>query len=92
MDNFEYSFTKMSPHKIEETLYSLVQESLYAKYSEASDDLIVSRIKAEWYAMKCCNVISDVAALYELTIWLKKNHYPYRMRALSGSSFTLISN
>lgn len=89
MTDYKYRFREMTPCQIEEMLYSIVKESLYEKYGEKPDELIAIRVEEEWHAMERCKVIFDVAALYELTTWLKENHYPYWMRALSGSSFIL---
>ena len=86
---YQSVFSEIPQSEIEAVLFSKIEENAFEKYGDTPDPLVTRRIKEEWAAMERSNVILDVAALYELTIWLKKNRYPYWMRALSGSSFIL---
>lgn len=82
-------YAGLSAREIETALYCEVKSQLCQKYGEKPDCSIQRRVNAEWTAMEQSGVTLDVAALYELTIWLKKNQSPYWMRGHSGSSFIL---
>ena len=86
---FEYMLNGLTAHKVKCNLRQIVDAALFQKYGDMPDELIVKRIEEEWAAMERTNVIHDVAALYELAVWLKNNRYPYWMRSRSGSSFIL---
>jgi len=86
---FEYMFNGLTYHEIGCNLHQIIDTALAQKYGSNPDELIAKRVAAEWAAMERADVIADVAALYELAIWLKRNRYPYWMRSCSGSSFVL---
>ena len=86
---FEFIFSGLSALEVEGKLRRIVDAALVQKYGEKPDELIVRRITEEWSAMERTNVILDVAALYELAVWLKKNGHPYWLRSCAGSSFIL---
>lgn len=85
----EFIFSGLTALEIENKLRPIIDAALFQKYGDTPDELIVKRIAEEWAAMRRTNVIYDVAVLYELTVWLKRNRYPYWMRSCSGSSFIL---
>lgn len=70
-------------------LHCLITDALHRKYGCKPDELIKERVTAEWEAVKRQNAVCDVAALYELTNWLKVKNTPYFMRYTSGSSLIL---
>lgn len=82
-------FSSLDVNGIETTLYQEVSDKLHQKYGNDPDELITKRVAEEWAAMERTDVIADVAALYELAVWLKCNRYPYWLRSRSGSSFIL---
>lgn len=86
---FEFIFSGLSALEIEGNLRQILDAALAEKYGANPDDLILKRIAEEWAAMERTNAICDVAALYELTKWLKKNRHPYWLRGCAGSSFIL---
>lgn len=88
-NEFEFIFSDLSALEVEDKLRQIIDTALVQKYGKKPDELIVKRITEEWTAMERTNVIHDVAALYELAVWLKQNRYPYWMRSCSGSSFIL---
>lgn len=86
---YEYVFNDLSALEIEYKLRQIIENALYEKYGDKPDELIKKRIIDEWAAMERSNTVLEVAALYELVIWLKKNNHPYWMRGCAGSSFIL---
>ena len=87
--DFEYMFSGLSAFEVECKLRQIIENALYQKYGDKPDELIKKRIIDEWAAMERSDTVLDVAALYELVIWLKKNNHPYWMRGCAGSSFIL---
>lgn len=87
--DFEYMFSGLSAFEVECKLRQIIENALYQKYGDKPDELIKKRIIDEWAAMERSDTVLDVAALYELVIWLKKNNHPYWMRGCTGSSFIL---
>ena len=86
---YEYVFNDLSALEIECKLRQIIENALYQKYGDKPDELIKKRIIDEWAAMERSDTVLDVAALYELVIWLKKNNHPYWMRGCAGSSLIL---
>ena len=86
---YEYVFNDLSALEIECKLRQIIENALYQKYGDKPDELIKKRIIDEWAAMERSDTVLDVAALYELVIWLKKNNHPYWMRGCAGSNFIL---
>ena len=87
--DFEYMFSGLAAFEVECKLQQIIENALYQKYGDKPDELIKKRILDEWAAMERSDTVLDVAALYELVIWLKKNHHPYWMRGCAGSNFLL---
>lgn len=86
---FEFIFHGLPALEVEGELRQIIDTALVQKYGKNPDELIVKRISEEWAAMERTGVILDVAALYELVVWLKKNGHPYWLRGCAGSSFIL---
>lgn len=82
-------FNDLSALEIEYKLRQSIENALCEKYGDKPDELIKKRIIDEWTAMEHSNTVLEVAALYELVIWLKKNNHPYWMRGCAGYSFIL---
>lgn len=53
-------------------LWKDIQSILHTQYGEKPDYFISKRVDTEWFAMEQSDTILDVAALYEITLWLKK--------------------
>lgn len=86
---FEYLFNGLTALEVEGRLRQIVDIALAQKYGVNPDELIVKRIAEEWTAMERTDAIHDVAAMYELAVWLKKYRHPYWLRGGAGSSFIL---
>lgn len=82
-------YTNMNRKEIECDLCDEIQNKLQEKYGENPDSLITQRFEEEWNAVKLSDMIFDIAALYEIALWLKQNNYPYWLRGTAGSSFLL---
>lgn len=85
--NSDYSY--LDRLQIEETMYNIIEKAFHEKYGKQPDEELVCRVQNEWLAIERTDTLFDVAVLYELSRWLRENHYPYRMSGLSGSSFIL---
>lgn len=86
---FDTAYRGKLPEEISTLLWTDIQSALSARYGTTPDQSISERVHQEWLAMEQSNTVLDVAALYELTIWLKANNIPYWMRGCSGSSLIL---
>ena len=88
-----YSFTPLfrdkSPEHIASTLLDIAKTNLEKKYGPDPDLLISYCLEEEWEDMHSTNSLMDVAALYELSLWLKEHGIPYRMFNSAGSGFLL---
>lgn len=71
----------------EETLQNLVDKELSARYGNNPDPIILERVREEWNAMARTGTLLDMAALYEISLWLKDNGHPYYAQHATGSSF-----
>lgn len=89
MDRYTAVFPALSESETVEHLQLLIENALQNKIGNADDTQIQKRIHEEWGAMERYNMISAVAALYDLTTWLKSKSYPYRMKYAAGSSLIL---
>lgn len=87
--DFEYMFNGLADQEVENKLRHIVKTALYQKYGNSPDELIAKRVADEWTAIERSDTVLDIAALYELVIWLKKNEHPYWMRGCAGSSLIL---
>ena len=85
----EYLFAEKQATETEHIIKLIIDEQLHQIYGNNPDEQITLRFQEEWSAMERSNTILDVAALYELTVWLKKNGHSYWMRGCAGSSFIL---
>lgn len=86
---FRFLYDGMTSEEIAVSIGKTVAKELCARYGSSPDRAIVRRVQEEWAAMEASREIEDVAALYELTLWLKERQEPYRMCGTTGSSFIL---
>lgn len=84
-----YRYNGMTADEIAASLGESVSEALLMRYGSAPNAEIIKRVRDEWAAMENCGDILDVAAVYELTAWLKAQRKPYWMNGTAGSSFIL---
>lgn len=89
VNTFEYKFTGMDHCAIEDQLHEVIIHTLNEKYGPSPAPALVTRVCEEWHAMQISNTILDVAALHEITTWLRMRRCPYLMSSTAGSSFIL---
>ncbi len=51
--------------------------ALHQTYGDTPDPAIVKRVRQEWTALLEVDGAAELAAAYELSLWLKKNGHPY---------------
>ncbi|MBQ3251630.1 MAG: hypothetical protein IJB02_00090 [Oscillospiraceae bacterium] len=73
----EYAY--LPKRAIEESLEGDIYSALHRKYGEKPDSLILKRMRQEWTALLESGNVADLAAVYELTSWLKRNQHPYKI-------------
>lgn len=89
MNEYTYLYHMNDPVQVFDTLHDTLRHTIHARYGDRPDDAIIRRISEEWDRMTDTCTIYEVAALHELTEWLKSKQYPYRIRGCTGSSFIL---
>jgi len=79
-------FAYLPGRGIEHVLEQDIFNSLHKKYGVKPDPDIQKRLRQEWTALLETNAINELAAVYELSLWLKQNNHPFRVTgwALSG--------
>lgn len=58
-----------------------IDHALHRAYGDTPDPAIVKRVRSEWTALLEVDEAADLAAAYELSLWLKKNRHPYNCLA-----------
>lgn len=86
---FRYQYNGMTAEAVALSLGKTVAKVLRTRYGPTPDPAIIKRVREEWTAMEASGDIEDVAALYELTLWLKERREPYWMRGTPGASLIL---
>lgn len=86
---FRHKYDGMSAEEVAASLKETIAESLHARYGPTPDAAIVKRVQEEWAAMEASGGVEDVAALHELTLWLKERREPYWVRGTPGASLIL---
>ena len=61
--------------------------ALYRKYGEKPDQAILKRMRREWEELLEAEATQELAAVYELTLWLRKNKQPYWIGGHAPSGF-----
>ncbi len=89
MDRYTYLYRETTREETAAILRGAINGALLAKYGTTIDPVILRRIEEEWEAIKRTDSLLDIAALHELTTWLRQNHYPYWVRGCGGSSLIL---
>lgn len=82
-------FSTLDTLQIEAALHEIIIRKLHEKYGAKPCKEISQRVEEEWKSMELTDTVLDIAALYELTIWLQENRVPYLARGLCGSGFIL---
>lgn len=79
-------FAYLPGRGIEHVLEQDIFNSLHKKYGAKPDPDIQKRLRQEWTALLETYAINELAAVYELCLWLKQNNHPFRVtgESLSG--------
>lgn len=77
----------LSDQETEEMLENDIYNIIYKKYGEKPDSDILKRFRHEWTALLEVKATKELAAVYELCLWLKQNNHPYRVSGYSLSGF-----
>lgn len=83
----EYGY--LSRHSIEESLESDVYATLYRKYGDNPDAATVRLVRRQWQAILEAGAAEELAAVYELTRWLKGQSYQYELKCATPFPFIL---
>ncbi|MBO5245122.1 MAG: hypothetical protein J6B02_03370 [Selenomonadales bacterium] len=89
MGQYTYIYRDKECEEVEANLLDAVDRAVRAKYGRCPDPAIVRRIEEEWEAIGRTDTLADVAALHELTEWLRAERHPYWVRSSGASSFLL---
>lgn len=74
----EYGY--LPRHAIAESLEADVYAALYRKYGDNPDADTVRQVRRHWQAVLEVGVAEELAAVYELTRWLKRQGYHYEIQ------------
>lgn len=83
----EYAF--LPKHAIEESMEADVYAALYRKYGNDPGRQIIRQVRREWMVVLEAGVAEELAAMYELTRWLKRNGHCYRVDCETEFRFIL---
>lgn len=83
----EYAY--LPKHAIEESIEADIHTALHRKYGTNPDPLIVKRMRQELTALRevdaLQNALQDLAAVYELSRWLKAQNIPFFVEYVTAS-------
>lgn len=87
MQMYSGEYAYLPKHAIDESLEADIYSALHRKYGEKPDSIISKRMRQEWTALLESGNAVDLAAVYELTRWLKRNQHPYKISGDATSGF-----
>ena len=83
----EYGY--LPKHAIEESIEADINTALHHKYGSNPDPLIIKRMRQELTALRevdaSQNALQDLAAVYELSRWLKAQNIPFFVEHVTAS-------
>lgn len=72
---------------IADSLEADVDKMIYERYGKKPSQVILKRMRQEWTALLEIDAVPELAAVYELTLWLKRNNHPYWIGGNAPSGF-----
>lgn len=87
--DFQHHYSALTKEEITARLRKEIQSRLRDRYGKQPHEKISERINAEWAAIQRTDSVLDLAALLELTTWLRTNGHPFFARGGTGSSLIL---
>lgn len=89
MQMFTGEYAYLPKHAIEESIAADIHTALQRKYGTNPDPLIVKRMRRELSALREVdafqNALQDLAAVYELSRWLKAQNIPFFVEHVTAS-------
>ncbi|WP_304973810.1 DnaB-like helicase C-terminal domain-containing protein [uncultured Alistipes sp.] len=79
----------MGIQEIKQSFHDDIESALHRRYGPAPNPAVTERVREEWAAMEAAGDIEDVAALYDLALWMKEWREPYWLRGTPGASLIL---
>lgn len=83
----EYGF--LPKHAIQESMEADVYASLRRKFGDNPDTQIAKQVRREWQAVLETGGTEELAAVCELSRWLKRNSHAFRLDCKTGFPFIL---
>lgn len=83
----EYGY--LPRYAITESLESDVYAALYRKYGDTPDAATVRLVRSQWQAVLEAGAAEELAAVYELTRWLKGQGYHFEIKCATPFPFIL---
>ena len=83
----EYGY--LPKHAIQESVEADIYTAFHRKYGDNPDPKIVKQVRREWQAVLEAGGAEELAAVYELSRWLKRNGLAYRLDCKTGFPFIL---
>lgn len=87
-----FRYSGLCDEAVKTTFYQDIIAALRQRYGSAGerDKLITNRVQEEWKEIVKHNSILDMAALYDICLWLQDNHLMYKItESPAGASFIL---
>lgn len=89
MQMYSSEYAYLPKHAIEESIEADINTALHRKYGTNPDPLIVKRLRRELTALRevdaSQNALQDLAAVYELSRWLKAQNIPFFIEHVTAS-------
>lgn len=87
MQIYSSEYAYLPKHALEESIEADIYTALHRKYGKNPDPIILKRMRQEWTALLESSNAVDLAAVYELARWLKRNQHPYKISGDATSGF-----
>lgn len=81
------NYALMPARFIADSMEADVDKMIYEKYGKNPSQVILKRMRQEWTALLEIDAVPELAAVYELTLWLKNNNHPYWIEGNAPSGF-----
>lgn len=83
---FASPYANLTPEEIGAALRDEISAALQRRYSLLPDPAVARRVEEEWAALQASQTVPEAAALYELTLWLRRRGFPYWLCGSCASS------
>lgn len=83
---FASPYANLTPEEIGASLREEISAALQRRYSLLPDPAAARRVEEEWAALQASQTVPEAAALYELTLWLRRRGFPFWLCGSCASS------